>query len=279
MLFNPRVSTEEGPWSPSSPKARRSVSGWSLHSAKTLPVGRCGSGRYGFHIRRHGPVSGVDGLLRLVRTKTGVRTIPIQKSNKTTSHTTDLELEPNPPAIVRETPMCCSCSGARPSTTTQMKIFDTPWQPTALSTPQRARCGSLQHHRRAPVLRPLSRKVLMLTGQGGEDAVASALLAKALLDISPHSPGKDKHVAWLLTERCRRYRLPTPSSCCAIKRSLRSCGFRSGDTSCPESLHAFTSPCCGNSAQYSSRTHDVTVPVLQVVGIIVWTLARRLDHR
>lgn len=49
----------------------------------------------------------------------------------------------------------------------------------------------------------------MLTGQGGEDAVASALLAKALLDISPHSPGKDKHVAGL-ADHCRRYRLPTP---------------------------------------------------------------------
>lgn len=126
MLFNPRVSTEEGPWSPSSPKARRSVPGWSHSQCQKPSVDRCGSGRHGFHIRRHGPVSGVDGQLRLVRTKTGIRTIRIQKSNKTTSHITDLELEPNPPAIVRETPMCCSDSVARPSTTTQMKIFDTP---------------------------------------------------------------------------------------------------------------------------------------------------------
>lgn len=114
-------------------------------------------------------------------------------------------------------------------------------------------------------------EVLMLTGQGGEDAVASALLAKALLDISPHSPGKAKHVAWL-TERCRRYRLPTPESCCAIKRSLR------------VSLRRYLVP--GVASRFhqpvlydSSRTHDVTVPVLQVVGIIVWTLTRRLDHR
>lgn len=120
--LTPRVSTEQSPCGLGASRRVRSrgalCQAWSLHSAKKPPVDRCGSGHYGFHIRRHGPVSGVDGLLRLVQTKTGIRTIPIQKSNKTTSHTTDLELEPNPPAIVRETPMCCSCSAVRPSTTT-----------------------------------------------------------------------------------------------------------------------------------------------------------------
>lgn len=81
--LTPRVSTEQSPCGLGASRRVRSrgalCQAWSLHSAKKPPVDRCGSGHYGFHMRRHGPVSGVDGLLRLVPNKDGHPDHPYSK--------------------------------------------------------------------------------------------------------------------------------------------------------------------------------------------------------